>query len=103
MTRKTLAFGQALLLVRLDLVSYLTLPVGSDPDDDGVPSAPVPMVLLVHGGPWERDSYGFNATVQHLANRGYGVLQVNFADQRGLESVSRGPPLVSLAVLCTMT
>ncbi|TNE56574.1 MAG: S9 family peptidase, partial [Sphingomonadales bacterium] len=36
----------------LTLVSYLTLPPGSDSDGDGVPDAPLPMVLLVHGGPW---------------------------------------------------
>ena len=42
----------------LDLVSYLTLPLGSDPDGDGEPDAPLPMVLLVHGGPWARDELG---------------------------------------------
>jgi dienelactone hydrolase len=66
-----------------DLVSYLTLPVESDPDGDGVPSSPVPMVMLVHGGPWGRDTYGYAPTVQWLANRGYGVLQVNFRSSTG--------------------
>jgi dipeptidyl aminopeptidase/acylaminoacyl peptidase len=65
------------------LVSYLTLPPGSDPDGDGVPDAPVPMVLLVHGGPWARDSYGFNPYHQWLANRGYAVLSVNFRGSTG--------------------
>jgi len=68
----------------LELVSYLTLPVGSDSNRDGVPDETVPLVLLVHGGPWERDSYGYNSTVQHLANRGYGVLTVNFRGSTGL-------------------
>jgi acetyl esterase/lipase len=36
------------------------------------------MVLLVHGGPWARDAWGYNAQVQWLTNRGYAVLQVNF-------------------------
>jgi dipeptidyl aminopeptidase/acylaminoacyl peptidase len=66
------------------LVSYLTLPPGSDADADGVPDAPVPMVLLVHGGPWGRDSYGFNAYHQWLANRGYAVMSVNFRGSTGL-------------------
>lgn len=67
----------------LTLPSYLTLPPGSDADGDGVPEAPVPMVLLVHGGPWARDGYGFNAAHQLLANRGYGVLSVNFRGSTG--------------------
>ena len=42
-----------------------------DPDGDGKPDAPVPMVLLVHGGPWGRDEYGYSGYDQWLANRGY--------------------------------
>jgi len=64
-------------------VSYLTLPVESDPDQDGKPDSPIPMVMLVHGGPWGRDVYGYTPTVQWLANRGYGVLQVNFRSSTG--------------------
>ncbi|WP_338241072.1 S9 family peptidase [Aurantiacibacter hainanensis] len=67
----------------LTLPSYLTLPPQSDPDGDGVPDAPVPMVLLVHGGPWARDGYGYNRTHQWLANRGYAVLSVNFRGSTG--------------------
>ena len=67
----------------LTLVSYLTLPPGSDPDGDGRPSAAVPMVLLVHGGPWGRDAYGFNGTHQWLANRGYAVMSTNFRASTG--------------------
>jgi dipeptidyl aminopeptidase/acylaminoacyl peptidase len=66
-----------------ELVSYLTLPVESDPDQDGRPDSPVPLVMLVHGGPWGRDTYGYSPTVQWLANRGYGVLQVNFRSSTG--------------------
>jgi len=65
------------------LVSYLSLPPGSDPDGDGKPSAAVPLVLLVHGGPWGRDSYGFNGYHQWLANRGYAVLSTNFRASTG--------------------
>lgn len=67
----------------LTLPCYLTLPPGSDPQGDGRPDAPVPMVLLVHGGPWARDAYGFNSAHQLLANRGYGVLSVNFRGSTG--------------------
>jgi dipeptidyl aminopeptidase/acylaminoacyl peptidase len=67
----------------LTMVSYLTLPPGSDPDGDGRPDKAVPMVLLVHGGPWGRDGYGFNGDVQWLANRGYAVLQPNFRASTG--------------------
>jgi dipeptidyl aminopeptidase/acylaminoacyl peptidase len=56
----------------LELRGFLTLPVGNRAKGS-------PMVLLVHGGPWDfRDAWGFDPTVQWLANRGYTVLQVNF-------------------------
>ena len=60
----------------LTLHSYLTLPVG-------VEAKNLPMVLLVHGGPWARDSWGYNPMAQWLANRGYAVLQVNFRGSTG--------------------
>ena len=67
----------------LTLPSYLTLPPGSDSDGDGRPDQPMPTVLLVHGGPWARDTYGYNATHQWLANRGYAVLSTNFRGSTG--------------------
>ncbi|MEM7229250.1 MAG: S9 family peptidase [Planctomycetota bacterium] len=67
----------------MDLVSYLTLPAWTDADGDARPDAAVPMVLLVHGGPWGRDSWGFNPYHQWLANRGYAVLSVNFRASTG--------------------
>ncbi len=67
----------------LDLVCYLSLPPGSDPDGDGRPDHPVPMVLDVHGGPWARDTWGFNPSHQWLANRGYAVLNVNYRGSTG--------------------
>jgi len=60
----------------LKLVGYLTLPVGLEPRQ-------LPLVLLVHGGPWARDTWGFARIVQLLANRGYAVLQVNFRGSDG--------------------
>ena len=60
----------------LSLPSYLTLPVGVEP-------AGLPLVLLVHGGPWARDCWTYQPDVQLLANRGYAVLQVNFRGSTG--------------------
>lgn len=67
----------------LTLVSYLTLPKGSDADANGRPDVPLPLVLNVHGGPWARDAYGFDAEHQWLANRGYAVLSVNYRGSVG--------------------
>jgi dipeptidyl aminopeptidase/acylaminoacyl peptidase len=43
----------------------------------------LPAILLVHGGPWARDTWGFRPDVQWLANRGYAVLQLNFRGSTG--------------------
>ena len=67
----------------LNLVSYLTLPTWTDTDGDGKPSEALPMVLFVHGGPWARDSWGYNPYHQWLANRGYAVLSVNYRGSTG--------------------
>ena len=67
----------------LTLVSYLTLPRGTDADNDGKPDQALPMVLWVHGGPWARDAYGYNSVHQWLANRGYAVLSVNYRGSTG--------------------
>jgi dipeptidyl aminopeptidase/acylaminoacyl peptidase len=67
----------------LTLVSYLSLPPGSDANGDGIPDSPVPLVLNVHGGPWARDNYGFRGDHQWLANRGYAVLSVNYRGSTG--------------------
>jgi len=73
---------------QLPLMSYLTLPAGVETKqaqgvDAPVPQQPVPMVLLVHGGPWGRDAFGYNSMHQWLANRGYAVLSVNFRGSTG--------------------
>lgn len=56
---------------------YLTLPASYSP------GSPVPLVLHPHGGPWARDSWGFNPEVQFMVNRGYAVLQPNFRGSVG--------------------
>jgi dipeptidyl aminopeptidase/acylaminoacyl peptidase len=58
------------------IYGYLTLPVGVDPKN-------LPTVILPHGGPWSRDSWGFRPDVQFLANRGYAVFQMNFRGSTG--------------------
>ncbi|MFI2229845.1 S9 family peptidase [Nocardia testacea] len=60
----------------LPLHAYLTLPVGLEPRN-------LPLVLLVHGGPWAHDAWGYSEDAQFLANRGYAVLQVNFRGSLG--------------------
>jgi dipeptidyl aminopeptidase/acylaminoacyl peptidase len=66
----------------LELSGYLTLP-------HGVAQKKLPMVLLVHGGPWMRTHWGdpFRSEdasyAQFLANRGYAVLQVDFRGSTG--------------------
>ena len=60
----------------LTIHGYLTCP-------PGVPRSNLPMVLNVHGGPWYRDTWGYNGEAQWLANRGYACLQVNFRGSTG--------------------
>ena len=67
----------------LNLVCYYSLPREADPDNSGLPDKPLPLALLVHGGPWARDEWGYNPVFQLLANRGYAVLSVNFRGSTG--------------------
>ncbi len=60
----------------LEIHGYLTFPPGVERRD-------LPAVLMVHGGPWARDNWGFNAEAQWLANRGYVSVQVNFRGSTG--------------------
>ncbi len=59
----------------LTIHGYLTLPRGGGRN--------LPMVVNPHGGPWARDSWGYNPELQFLANRGYAILQVNFRGSTG--------------------
>ena len=60
----------------LEIPAYLTLPVGR-------PAKNLPCIVNPHGGPWVRDSWGFNPEVQFLANRGFCVLQMNYRGSTG--------------------
>ena len=60
----------------LEMVSYLTTP-------PGVEAKNLPLVLLIHGGPWDRDSDNYDPEVHFLANRGYAVLQANYRGSTG--------------------
>jgi len=68
----------------MNLVSYLTLPSETDADGDGRPTEALPMILMVHGGPWARDSYGYNSFHQWAANRGYAIMSVNYRGSTGM-------------------
>jgi dipeptidyl aminopeptidase/acylaminoacyl peptidase len=59
----------------LRLNGYLTMPEGA--------AGRIPLVLLIHGGPYLRDTWGFSPTPQWLANRGYAVLSVNYRGSTG--------------------
>jgi len=60
----------------MEIPAYLTLP-------KGVEAKNLPAVIVPHGGPWFRDSWGYNSFAQFLANRGYAVLQPNFRGSTG--------------------
>lgn len=60
----------------LEIPAYVTLP-------KGVPEKNLPLVVFPHGGPWGRDTWGYNMFAQFLANRGYAVLQPNFRASTG--------------------
>lgn len=60
----------------LTIHGYLTMPKGVAPEN-------LPVVINPHGGPWARDSWGYNGEIQFLANRGYAVLQMNFRGSTG--------------------
>ena len=60
----------------LTIHGYLTIPKGSSGKN-------LPVVVNPHGGPWARDTWGYNSQVQFLANRGFAVFQMNFRGSTG--------------------
>ena len=60
----------------IEIPAYLTLP-------KGVPARNLPMLLIPHGGPWGRDTWGYRSFAQFFANRGYAVLSPNFRASTG--------------------
>lgn len=63
----------------LTIHGYLTLPAGYTMET----ASNLPVVVNPHGGPWARDTWGFNPEVQFMANRGYAVIQMNFRGSTG--------------------
>ena len=63
----------------LTIEAYLTLPKGYTMKN----AKQLPVVINPHGGPWARDTWGFNPEVQFLANRGFAVFQMNFRGSTG--------------------
>jgi dipeptidyl aminopeptidase/acylaminoacyl peptidase len=55
--------------------AFLTKPVNVT----GLP----PLIVMPHGGPWARDTWGFDSWVQVLAREGYAVLQMNYRGSGG--------------------
>jgi dipeptidyl aminopeptidase/acylaminoacyl peptidase len=60
----------------LEIPAYLTLP-------KGVAAKSLPLLVVPHGGPWARDTFGYNPMAQFFANRGYAVLMPNFRSSTG--------------------
>lgn len=60
----------------LEIQAYLTIPKYKTPNK-------YPAILLIHGGPWTRDFWGYDPFAQFLANRGYVVLQPNYRGSTG--------------------
>jgi dipeptidyl aminopeptidase/acylaminoacyl peptidase len=65
------------------LVSYLSLPVGTETGSNGRLKRRLPAVVVVHGGPDERNVYGYDRYHQWLTSRGYAVLSVNYRGSTG--------------------
>ncbi|OCX51043.1 hypothetical protein BEL04_20210 [Mucilaginibacter sp. PPCGB 2223] len=55
---------------------YLTLPQNTGGEN-------LPVVVIPHNDAWKRNSWGYSAEVQFLANRGYAVFQVNHRGSAG--------------------
>ncbi|MBQ5947856.1 S9 family peptidase [Massilia sp. ST3] len=61
----------------LEIPALLTLPAGAK-------AGKLPMVVMVHGGPYVRgSSWGWNPASQFLASRGYAVLEPEFRGSTG--------------------
>jgi dipeptidyl aminopeptidase/acylaminoacyl peptidase len=60
-----------------ELHGYVTLPPGF------TEGKPVPFVAVIHGGPYARDTWGFDPEAQFFASLGYGVLQLNYRGSAG--------------------
>ena len=59
----------------LTIPAFVSTPKGAN--------GPVPMVIIIHGGPTSRAYWGWNALRVWLNNRGYAVLDVNYRSSSG--------------------
>jgi dipeptidyl aminopeptidase/acylaminoacyl peptidase len=55
---------------------YLTVPLNCEGRN-------LPLIVKPHGGPWVRDTWGYNPEIQFLANRGFAVFQMNYRGSTG--------------------
>lgn len=60
----------------LEINGYLTLPLHSKGSN-------LPVIVIPHGGPGQRNTWSYNAEVQFFASRGYAVFQVNYRGSSG--------------------
>jgi dipeptidyl aminopeptidase/acylaminoacyl peptidase len=60
----------------LEIPAYLVLPKGVEPKN-------LPLIVFPHGGPWGRDTWGYQPYLQFFANRGYAMLAPNFRSSTG--------------------
>ena len=60
----------------LEIPAFLTLP-------KSVEARALPLLVIPHGGPWARDTWGYHAIAQFFANRGYAILMANFRGSTG--------------------
>lgn len=60
----------------MEIGGYLTIPKGFGKKN-------LPLIVNPHGGPWDRDVWGYDSYVQFFANRGYAVFQPNFRGSVG--------------------
>jgi dipeptidyl aminopeptidase/acylaminoacyl peptidase len=59
-----------------EVPGYITVPTGAEKKN-------LPLIVMPHDGPVERDSWEFSFLRTFLANRGYAVLQMNYRGSSG--------------------
>ena len=57
------------------IFGYLSMPVGRD--------TPPPMIVQVHGGPWQREYWNASGAERFFLSRGYSFLRLNYRGSKG--------------------